>query len=70
MNYVIIEMQTNAQGTTAIVTPAVYDNDVTAEADFLFKCGYARQSGMPCHSVVLMNQEGRLIARKAFVVEE
>ena len=70
MNYVIIEMQTNAQGTTAIATPAVYDNDVTAEAEFLFKSGYARQSGLPCHSVVLMNQEGKQIARKAFVVEE
>ena len=69
MNYVIIEMQTNAQGTTAIVTPAVYDNDVTAEADFLFKGGYARQSGLPCHSVVLLDQKGKQIARVCYPKE-
>lgn len=69
MNYTIIEQQTNAQGTTAIVTPVVYDNDVTAESEFLFKCGYARQSGLPCHSVVLLDQKGKQIARKCFEVE-
>lgn len=69
MNYVIIEMQTNAQGQTAIATPATYDNAISAEADFLMKCAYARQSGLPCHSVVLMDQTGKQIARKAYTAD-
>lgn len=66
MNYTIIELQTNAQGTTSIVTPVVYDNDITAESEFCFKAGYARLSGLPCHSVVLLNQKGEQIARVAY----
>ncbi len=69
MNYTIIEQQTNAQGTTAVVTPVVYDNDITAESEFLFKGGYARRSGLPCHSVVLLDQKSKQIARKCFEVE-
>lgn len=65
MNYIIIEAQTN-NGTTAIVTPAVYSDAVEAEAVFLEKCAYARRSGLPCHSVTLMDQEGAIIARKCF----
>ncbi len=69
MNYTIIEQQTT-NGTTAIVTPAVYDNKIQAEADFLTKCAYARLSGLDCHSVALLNQEGKLIARKKFPDDE
>ncbi len=70
MNYVIIEMQTNAQGTTAVVTPVTYDDAIEAEAAFLLKASYARQSGLPCHSVILMDQTGKQIARKCFEVED
>lgn len=70
MNYIIIEMQTNDQGQTAIVTPLTYDDAINAEAVFLEKCAYARRSGLPCHSVVLLDQTGKQIARKAFEVEE
>ena len=69
MNYVIIEMQTNAQGQTSIVTPATYDNAIAAESDFLMKCAYARQSGLPCHSVTLIDQTGKQIARKAYTAD-
>ena len=68
MNYVIIEQQTT-NGTTSIVTPATYNNAIDAEAAFLLKASYARQSGLDCHSVVLLDQEGKVIARKAFVTE-
>lgn len=69
MNYIIIEMQTNAQGQTAIVTPVTYDDSINAEAVFLEKCAYARRSGLPCHSVALLDQTGKQIARKAYVTE-
>lgn len=65
MNYIIIETQTQ-NGATAVVTPAVYSDRVEAEAVFLEKCAYARRSGLPCHSVTLLDQEGAVIARKCF----
>lgn len=65
MNYVIIEQQTT-NGTTAIVTPAAYDNLIQAEAAFLQKAAVARLSGLDCHSVALLDQEGKVIARKSF----
>ena len=65
MNYIIIEAQTS-NGTTAIVTPAVYADPIEAEAVFLEKCAYARRSGLDAHSVILLDQEGKVIARKCF----
>lgn len=65
MNYVIIEMQTTGS-TTAIVTPVTYDNVISAEAAFLTKCAAARVSGLDAHSVVLMDEEGKAIARKCY----
>ena len=69
MNYIVIEAQTS-NGQTAIVTPATFDNNVDAEADFLTKCAYARRSGLPKHSVTLLNDEGAVVARKCFKAGE
>lgn len=65
MNYIIIEMQTTS-GTTAVVTPATYDNAISAEAAFLTKCAAARVSGLDVHSVTLLDEEGKVIARKCY----
>lgn len=65
MNYIIIEAQTD-NGATAIVTPAVYNDAIEAEAVFLEKCAYARRSGLDCHTVVLLDEEGKQLARKTF----
>lgn len=65
MNYAIIELQTD-NGTTAIVPPVVYADAREAEAVFLEKCAYARRSGLPCHAVALLDEEGKIVARKAF----
>jgi len=66
MNYIIIEAQTN-NSSTAVVTPAVYENDrVEAEAVFLEKCAYARRSNLDTHTVVLLNEDGDVLARKTF----
>lgn len=65
MNYIIIEMQTT-NSETAIVTPASYDNEISAEAAFLTKCAAARVSGLDEHSVTLLNEEGKMIARKCY----
>ncbi len=65
MNFVIIEMQTT-NGSTAIVTPASYADEISAEAAFLTKCAAARVSGLDVHSVTLLNEEGKMIARKCY----
>lgn len=65
MNYIIIEAQTS-NGTTAIVTPAVYNDRIEAEAVFLEKCACARRSGLSAHTVILLDQEGAVIAKKCF----
>ena len=69
MNYVIIEMQTTS-GSTAIVTPVSYDNNISAEAAFLTKCAAARVSGLDAHSVTLLNEEGAVVARKCYKADE
>lgn len=65
MNYIIIEMQTTGSS-TAIVTPVTYDNAISAEAAFLTKCAAARVSGLDAHSVDLLDEEGKVIARKCY----
>ena len=65
MNYIIIELQTT-NNVTAVVTPASYDNAISAEAAFLTKCAAARVSGLDVHSVSLLNEEGKFIARKCY----
>ena len=65
MNYTIIEMQTT-NGSTAIVTPVTYDNNISAEAAFLTKAAAARVSGLDVHSVSLLDEEGKVIARKCY----
>lgn len=69
MNYIVLEMQTTA-GQTAIVPPATFANAVQAEADFLSKCAYARLSGLDAHSVTLLDEEGKVLARKCFKAVE
>ena len=65
MNYIIIEAQTT-EGTTAIAPPLVYNDRIEAEAVFFEKLAYARRSGLDAHSVILLDQEGQVIARKCF----
>ena len=65
MNRVIIELQTNA-GTSAVVPPIAYTDPIEAEAVFLEKCAYARRSGLDTHTVMLIDEEGGVIAKKCF----
>ena len=65
MNRVIIEIQTD-NGTTSVVPPIAYTDPVEAEAVFLEKCAYARRSGLDTHTVILLDSEGKQIAKKCF----
>lgn len=68
MTYTIIEMQTT-NGSTAVVTPISYADKIEGEAVFLEKCAYARRSGLQKHTVVLLDEEGKQIARKCYINE-
>ena len=65
MNYIVLEMQTT-NGTTAPLPPLVYADRIEAEAVFLEKCAAARRSGLAVHTVVLIDNEGKQIAKKVF----
>lgn len=65
MNRVVIEMQTT-NGSTAVVPPVAYNDPIEAEAVFLEKCAYARRSSLDVHTVVLLDDEGSVIAKKSF----
>lgn len=65
MNRVIIEMQTS-NGTTAVVPPVAYTDAIEAEAVFLEKCAYARRSGLDVHTVMLVDEEGTVKAKKCY----
>lgn len=68
MSRIIIEMQTT-NGATAVVTPISAYTDaqaVEAEAVFLEKCAAARRSHVAVHSVTLLDEEGKVLARKCY----
>ena len=69
MHYIIIEAQTT-NDQTALVPPLVYSDAVEAEAVFLEKCAYARRSGLQRHSVTLLRETGKVVARKSYPDEE
>ena len=67
MNYTIIEQQTFQNGSTAVVTPIPVESDPKeAEAKFLEKCAAACRSTLPKHSVTLLSDDGKAVARKCF----
>lgn len=66
MNFIILEMQTS-NGATAVVTPIYCNSDRTeSEAVFLEKCAAARRSGLAVHTVILLDNEGKQLAKKTF----
>ena len=56
-NYILQEMQTT-NGTTALVTPAVYTSREAAESAFYTTCGAAVVSAVPVHTVMVFTEEG------------
>lgn len=60
MNYIIIESQTN-NGTTAVVTPAVYTDRNSAESSYHTKLAAAAISSVEIHSVCMLTEDGRTV---------
>ena len=58
MKYIIQELQTNAEGTTAFVPPEQKDNRNEADSVFYARASAAAISSVPIHTVTLETNEG------------
>ncbi len=68
--YIILEIQTDAQGTVAIL-PAV-QKATRREADSVYHSilAAAALSQLPVHSAVILSNDGRLICSQSYINEE
>ena len=66
MNYIIQEVQTSADRTSAFLPPEVQTDKIVAESVFYIKVGYAAISSIWKHTVMLFDEEGRLLKSKCY----
>lgn len=65
MNYIVIEIQTNA-GTSAIVPPVLFTDRNAAEAQFHTMLAAAAVSAVEIHSVVMLTEDGRIVRTECY----
>lgn len=65
MNYVVIEIQTNDNGSVGTLVSA-YDDRNAAESKFHTVLAAAAVSQLPCHGAVLVTQEGFLLMQGCY----
>lgn len=65
MNYIVIEIQTNA-GTSAIVPPVLFTDRNAAEAQFHTMLAAAAVSAIEIHSVVMLTEDGRIVRTECY----
>lgn len=67
-NFIVQELQTDANGNTALLPAEVRSTIEDASSLFYQKCGYAVVSSVPIHTIVTYNDEGFVIPelRKCF----
>ena len=58
--YIVIELQTNAEGTVAMLTNQ-YPTQNEAESKFHLVLGYAAVSSLPKHACAIITEEGFLV---------
>lgn len=63
MTYIVTEIQTNAEGQTALLNTVITDEDpevAEQKANSVYHqiLSYAALSSLPCHAAVLMTNEG------------
>jgi len=69
MNYIVIEIQTNSDGTVGNLVYA-YDNRNQAESKYHAVLSAAAISTLPMHTCVLFQSDGILLARQCYVHEQ
>lgn len=65
MKYVLVELQTNADGTVGNIVTA-YDALPQAESAYHSVLAAAAISQLPCHAAVLLTADGETYAAKAY----
>ena len=65
-NYIVMEIQNNADGTTGIPPLATFENADEAWARYYSICSVAVVSQVFEHCVVIMDRQGQTLERKAF----
>jgi len=69
MKYLVIEIQTNADGTIGNL-PFAYDNRNQAESKYHAVLSEAAISALPMHTCVLFQSDGVLLARQSYMHEQ
>lgn len=69
MNYLVIEIQTNADGKIGILTFS-YDDRNQAESKYHAVLAAAAISALPMHTCDLIQADGILLARQCYVHEQ
>ena len=65
MKYLVIELQTNTNGSVGNIVWA-FDERNEAESKYHAVLASAAISGLPCHAACLLDNTGKLLDRKAF----
>ena len=65
MKYINIEIQTDANGNVTRLVSEPLEKSA-AENDYHTRLSYAALSGLPCHSVTMLDSEGRFIKREEY----
>lgn len=71
--YLVIEIQTQADGTAAVLPIATYANKAEALSAYYSKCALAVISSVPVHTVEVITNRGFVVACECFehpVVEQ
>lgn len=66
MKYYVIELQTNADGTSGNIVTAYADKDAAEDAFLSLKIA-AHQSSVLIHTAVWLDNKGKLIESKAYI---
>lgn len=69
MTYIVIELQTNSDGTVANLVTAYTDRN-TAEQKYHLILSAAAVSQLPAHAAVLLTGDGRTLASQCYRHEE
>ena len=68
MKYIVIEIQRTIGNTTTAINTIHSDPNI-ANQDFFTKCSYAAVSGLPRHTIVLLNEGGTELKCETFTTE-
>ena len=66
MKYLVLEIQTSANGAIGIPPIASFDTLREAQARYYAILSAAAQSNLPLHSAAIMDNTGKLIERQSF----